>query len=197
MIASMELPSTRQMIGDYLPTLIRMRDCIGAALLISLLSLSVTFPSDDIQLSKDQIAQLKMGFDAFDPDKKGIITSDTVGTILGMMGMKIPSEQLNSVIAEFDPFGSGELSFQDFCGLASRFMEEDTDTEAMQQELREAFRLYDKEGNGYITTDVFRDILHELDDALSPEELDMIIDEVDADGSGTVDFEEFMEVMTG
>lgn len=81
------------------------------------------------------------------------------------------------------------MSFQDFCGLASRFMEEDTDTEAMQQELREAFRLYDKEGNGYITTDVFRDILHELDDALSPEELDMIIDEVDADGSGTVDFE--------
>lgn len=68
-------------------------------------------------------------------------------------------------------------------------MEEDTDMEAMQQELREAFRLYDREGNGYITTDVFRDILHELDDALSPEELDMIIDEVDADGSGTVDFE--------
>lgn len=81
------------------------------------------------------------------------------------------------------------MSFQDFCGLASRFMEEDTDTEAMQQELREAFRLYDREGDGYITTDVFRDILHELDDALSPEELDMIIDEVDADGSGTVDFE--------
>nr|XP_034183197.1 troponin C, isoallergen Bla g 6.0101-like isoform X2 [Osmia lignaria] len=185
------------MIGDYLSTLIRMRDCIGAALLISLLSLSVTFPSDDIQLSKDQIAQLKMGFEAFDPDKKGSITSDTVGTILGMMGMKIPTQQLLEVIAEFDPFGSGELSFQEFCGLASRFMEEDTDTEAMQQELREAFRLYDKEGNGYITTDVFRDILHELDDALSPEELDMIIDEVDADGSGTVDFEEFMEVMTG
>lgn len=85
--------------------------------------------------------------------------------------------------------GSGEISFQEFCSLASQFMEEDTDMEAMQQELREAFRLYDREGNGYITTDVFRDILHELDDALSPEELDMIIDEVDADGSGTVDFE--------
>ncbi|XP_043523407.1 troponin C, isoallergen Bla g 6.0101-like isoform X2 [Frieseomelitta varia] len=152
---------------------------------------------DDIQLSKDQIEQLKMGFDAFDPEKKGNITNDTVGTIFGMMGMKIPTEQLQAVITEFDPFDSGELSFQDFCALASRFMEEDTDTEAMQQELREAFRLYDKEGNGYITTDVFRDILHELDDALSPDELDMIIDEVDADGSGTVDFEEFMEVMTG
>lgn len=59
----------------------------------------------------------------------------------------------------------------------------------MQQELREAFRLYDKEGNGYITTDVFRDILHELDDKLSPEELDQMIEEIDADGSGTLDFD--------
>lgn len=59
----------------------------------------------------------------------------------------------------------------------------------MQQELREAFRLYDKEGNGYITTEVFRDILHELDDKLSPEELDLMIEEIDADGSGTLDFD--------
>lgn len=49
--------------------------------------------------------------------------------------------------------------------------------------------MYDKEGNGYITTEVFRDILHELDDALSPEELDMIIEEVDTDGSGTLDYD--------
>lgn len=59
----------------------------------------------------------------------------------------------------------------------------------MQQELREAFRLYDREGNGYITTAVFRDILHELDDKLSPEELDLMIEEIDADGSGTLDFD--------
>lgn len=68
-------------------------------------------------------------------------------------------------------------------------MEEDADSEAIQAELREAFRLYDKEGNGYITTDVFRDILHEIDDKLSSEELDMMIEEIDADGSGTLDLQ--------
>ena len=55
--------------------------------------------------------------------------------------------------------------------------------------MREAFRLYDKEGNGYITTETFRDILHELDENLSPEELDLMIEEIDADGSGTLDFD--------
>ncbi|NEU34834.1 EF-hand domain-containing protein [bacterium LRH843] len=67
----------------------------------------------------------------------------------------------------------------------------------MQEELREAFRLYDKEGNGYITTDVLREILKELDDKITSEDLDMMIAEIDSDGSGTVDFDEFMEVMTG
>lgn len=47
---------------------------------------------------------------------------------------------------------------------------------------------------GYITVEVLRDILHELDDKISSSDLDLMIDEIDADGSGTVDFEEFMEV---
>lgn len=44
-------------------------------------------------------------------------------------------------------------------------------------------------GNGYITTEVLREILSELDNNMSDEELDQMIDEIDADGSGTVDFD--------
>lgn len=59
----------------------------------------------------------------------------------------------------------------------------------MQEELREAFRLYDREGNGYITTATLKEILAALDDKLGPEDLDGIIAEIDTDGSGTVDFD--------
>lgn len=72
--------------------------------------------------------------------------------------------------------------------MASRFLVEE-DAEAMQQELKEAFRLYDREGNGYITTAVLREILKELDDKITSDELDMMIQEIDSDGSGTVDFD--------
>lgn len=43
------------------------------------------------------------------------------------------------------------MNFDGFCNIAGHFLEEE-DAEAMQQELKEAFRLYDREGNGYITT---------------------------------------------
>lgn len=44
-------------------------------------------------------------------------------------------------------------------------------------------------GNGYITTAVLREILKELDDKITNEDLDMMIEEIDSDGSGTVDFD--------
>jgi len=40
---------------------------------------------------------------------------------------------------------SGRLEFDEFITLAAKFIIEE-DTEAMEKELREAFRLYDKEG---------------------------------------------------
>lgn len=40
---------------------------------------------------------------------------------------------------------SGRLEFEEFVTLAAKFIVEEDD-EAMQKELKEAFRLYDKEG---------------------------------------------------
>ena len=52
-------------------------------------------------------------------------------------------------------------------------------------------------GNGYISTDTLKEILKELDSKLTNEDLENIIEEVDEDGSGTLDFDEFMEMMAG
>lgn len=51
-------------------------------------------------------------------------------------------------------------------------------------------------GNGYIPTTCLREILRELDDQLTDEELDIMIEEIDSDGSGTVDFDgEFIFIL--
>uniref|UniRef100_A0A8D8RYE7 Troponin C, isoform 1 n=2 Tax=Cacopsylla melanoneura TaxID=428564 RepID=A0A8D8RYE7_9HEMI len=149
-------------------------------------------------LDKDQIALLKRAFDAF-AQGQGFIEASMVGGILQMLGHDLTPARLEEIIKEVDADGSGELEFEEFVQLAAQFLSEDEveDAAAMEAELKEAFRLYDKEGNGYITTDVLREILKELDDKISAEDLDMMIAEIDSDGSGTVDFDEFMEVMTG
>lgn len=147
-------------------------------------------------LPPEQIAVLRKAFDAFDRERSGSIPCDMVADILRLMGQPFNKKILDELIEEVDADKSGRLEFDEFVTLAAKFIVEEDD-EAMQKELREAFRLYDKEGNGYIPTSCLKEILRELDDQLTNEELDGMIDEIDSDGSGTVDFDEFMEMMTG
>ncbi|XP_068200279.1 troponin C-like [Palaemon carinicauda] len=147
-------------------------------------------------LDDDQVETLRKAFNAFDTEEQGFITTDTVGVILKMMGVKISSRELEEIIREADEDGSGQLEFEEFAGLSAKFLIEE-DQEALKKELKEAFRIYDREGVGYITNDILREILREIDATLTEDNLDSIIEEVDSDGSGTLDFEEFMEMMTG
>lgn len=136
------------------------------------------------------ILVLKQIFDSFDLDKKGEISTDMIGQILDMLGHQLAAEELQSIVAEIDEDGNGVMSFEEFAHLASRFLvEEDEDTEAILRELKDAFRLYDKEGLGYITVDLLREILKELDEKMTPSDLEQMIEEIDTDGSGTVDWE--------
>jgi Ca2+-binding EF-hand superfamily protein len=146
-------------------------------------------------LDKEQIEILQKAFDTF-AQGSDFITPDMVASILRMMGTAFTEETLKETIAEIDEDGSGQIEFEEFTILASKFIIEEDD-EDVQKELKEAFRLYDKEGAGYITTEILKQILHEIDDTLTNEDLDGMIIEIDEDGSGTVDFDEFMEMMTG
>lgn len=137
---------------------------------------------------EQKIAIMRKAFQMFDKDKSGFIETLKIATILNTMGQLFDDSELQGVIAEHDPEATGKVDFDAFTNIAGHFLEEE-DSEAMQQELKEAFRLYDREGNGYITTSTLKEILGALDDKLSSNDLDGIIAEIDTDGSGTVDFD--------
>lgn len=52
--------------------------------------------------------------------------------------------------------------------------------------IREAFRVFDRDGNGYITAEEFRYFMTHMGEQFSDEEVDEIINEVDIDGDGQV-----------
>merc|ERR1719333_1269524 len=112
------------------------------------------------------------------------------------MGVKADKDELENYAAEVDEAESVKFNILQFATVAARFMIED-DVEQMKEELKEAFRIYDRDGRGGITTDVLKEILREIDTTLTEDDLDNIVEEVDEDGSGTLDFDEFQEMMMG
>merc|ERR1711881_623466 len=141
-------------------------------------------------LENDEIKCLKTCFDLFDSKKQDFLSADDLDEILRAMGFRPSKEELQEILKEIDEDGSGEI-----CQLCAKFLVEDPDIETMKRELKDAFRIYDKEGQGYITTETLRGLISELLAPLTGEELDGIIEELDEDGSGTMDFDEFCEMM--
>merc|ERR1712064_261444 len=146
-------------------------------------------------LEVDEIKVLKLCFNLFDTKKQEFLDADDLEDILRVFGFRPSKEELQEILEEIDEDGSGEIEFGEFCQLCATFLVEDPDMETMKRELKDAFRVYDKEGLGYITNATLKSLIGELLAPLTEEELDGIIDELDEDGSGTMDFDEFCEMM--
>ncbi|XP_067904873.1 troponin C, skeletal muscle-like [Heterodontus francisci] len=68
-------------------------------------------------------------------------------------------------------------------------------SEEMIAEFKAAFDMFDADGGGDISTRELGQVMKILGQNPTREELDAIIEEVDEDGSGTIDFEEFLVMM--
>ena len=69
-------------------------------------------------------------------------------------------------------------------------------TEDQKQEFKEAFSLFDIDGDGFITAQELGTLMTKLGKKSNEAELIDMINEIDADGSGTIDFNEFLSLIT-
>ncbi|KAL5009330.1 hypothetical protein ScPMuIL_014911 [Solemya velum] len=68
-------------------------------------------------------------------------------------------------------------------------------SEETLKEWREAFDMFDQNKDGRITSSELGDVMRSLEQSPSEEELRKMIEEVDRDGNGTVEFDEFVLMM--
>ena len=64
-----------------------------------------------------------------------------------------------------------------------------------EEELLEAFKVFDRDGDGYVTSHELRSVMTSLCEGTTPEEIEEMIKEADIDGDGQVDYQEFVKMM--
>nr|XP_031839713.1 probable calcium-binding protein CML11 isoform X4 [Nomia melanderi] len=69
-------------------------------------------------------------------------------------------------------------------------------TKSQMKEFREAFKLFDKDGDGSITKEELGRVMRSLGQFARAEELHTMLEEIDIDGDGNVSFEEFVEIVS-
>ena len=180
----------------------------------------------DFDLTEEEISEAKEAFSLFDRDGDGTITTKELGTVMRSLGALLlihlrplvlvlrstllgqnPTEnELIDMINEVDADGNGVIDFPEFLTMLVR-KKLDSDSEA---EIKEAFKVFDKDGNGYISAAELRYVMNGLGalllihlcplvlvlrsplrigEKLTEDEVDEMIREADVDGDGLISYD--------
>ena len=142
-------------------------------------------PKKARDITEEQKQEIKEAFDLFDTDGSGNIDQKELKVAMRALGFEPKREEIKKMIADVDKDNSGVIDFPEFLTMMARKMK-DTDSE---EEIREAFRVFDKDGNGFISAAELRHVMTNLGEKLTDEEVDEMIREADIDGDGQVNYE--------
>ncbi|KAB2621436.1 calmodulin-like [Pyrus ussuriensis x Pyrus communis] len=142
-------------------------------------------------LTEEQIVEFQEAFCLFDKDGDGCITIEELATAVKLLDPNPTEEELQNMISEVDVDGNGTIEFGEFLNLMARKMKEND----ADDELKEAFKVFDKDQDGYISPNELRHVMLNLGERLTDEEVEQMIREADLDGDGLVNYEEFVRMM--
>jgi calcium-dependent protein kinase len=143
------------------------------------------------QLSEGQIRSLRETFTALDENGDGLLSLSELKEGFGRSGIEMLPD-LQDIMDGVDVNGSGLIDYTEFLAATMR----------RRQYLQEdacwcAFKVFDRNGDGKISPEELKQVLCDsnIKEAVHAPDLDQVMLEVDKNGDGSIDFEEFMTML--
>ncbi|XP_020578035.1 probable calcium-binding protein CML18 [Phalaenopsis equestris] len=130
-------------------------------------------------------------FNRFDTDGDGKITASELGNVVRALGSNVSDEELRSMIEEMDANQDGFVDLGEF----AHFNRAGDGPVKGEEDIKDAFDIYDMDGNGLISVKELHLVLKRLGERCSSNDCSRMIDSVDSDGDGCVNYDEFKKMM--
>ena len=137
--------------------------------------------------SPEDLENFKNAFDAFDENRDDLVETSELGKLLRAVGFNPMPEEVEDMVEDID---SPTFDFNSFIYIVYRHARE-CDPE---QELVDAFRVFDKDGSGKLKTDTIRQILRNLKQPFTEDQINELLSQANVDKQDCVKYEEFVKV---
>lgn len=139
-------------------------------------------------LSSTELVDLQTTFKAMDHLHSGTLKITDLANFL-KMHLDVSSEEIERIFSSLDHDGDHEISYTEFLAAAMQ-----TRVRLHEDVLRRVFDRIDSTGSGFINVDDMRAI---VGDYFEGEPVEELIRQVDRDGSGVINFEQFLSAVQG
>ncbi|KAG5272238.1 hypothetical protein AALO_G00163140 [Alosa alosa] len=151
----------------------------------------------DRELRPEEMDELREAFKEFDKDKDGFIGCKDLGNCMRTMGYMPTEMELIELSQQINMNLGGHVDFEDFVELMGPKLLAETADMIGIKELRDAFKEFDTNGDGQISTAELREAMKKLlGQQVGHRDLEDILRDIDLNGDGHVDFEEFVRMMS-
>jgi len=140
-------------------------------------------------LTSAQIRTYKAAFHRF--EKEGVICGKQLGKVLRHIGQNPSEAEVQEMMGQADKDGTNSLDIIEFLQL----MREKHRELVKEDEIADAFSVFDVDGNGYIDRRELALMMRFIGEPVTQEEIDDILDEADTDKNGLIDYAEFANMM--
>ncbi|XP_051541296.1 calcium-binding protein 1-like isoform X1 [Myxocyprinus asiaticus] len=149
------------------------------------------------ELRPEELDELQEAFKEFDKDKDGFIGCKDLGNCMRTMGYMPTEMELIELSQQINMNLGGHVDFEDFVELMGPKLLAETADMIGVKELRDAFKEFDTNGDGQISTAELREAMKKLlGQQVGHRDLEDILRDIDLNGDGHVDFEEFVRMMS-
>ncbi|XP_069118629.1 uncharacterized protein [Argopecten irradians] len=143
------------------------------------------------KLTDSQLREVKEAFSLFDLNGDGRVTTKDLGSLVRSLGINPSEVEVKQMAREADIDGTGKIEYREFVAMFTRH----ANNVSTEEEIIDAFRVFDKEGNGYISAAELRHVMLNLGEKLQEEEVNDMIREADLSGDGHINYQEFAKVL--